>query len=52
VPDFPNGNNCADCVRRWNDIKHQAKAELWGSLPEIFGMEHWVEIYLNGSRAT
>jgi len=40
VPDFPNGDNCADCVRRWNDIKHRAKVELWGSLPEVFGMEH------------
>ena len=39
ITDFPNGGNCADCVRRWNDIKQQAKEELWKSLPEIFGME-------------
>lgn len=39
VPDFPNGHNCIDCVRRWNEIKYQAKVELWRALPEIFGME-------------
>jgi hypothetical protein len=41
--DFPTGDNCADCVRRWNDIKQQAKVELWKSLPGIFGMEPWAE---------
>ena len=52
ILDFPSGDNCADCVRRWNEIKQQAKVELWKSLPEIFGMESWVEIYSKGSRAT
>lgn len=42
--DFPTGDHCADCVRGWNEIKQQAKAELWKSLPEIFGMEPWAEI--------
>ena len=44
VPDFPVGDNCVDCVRRWNDIKQQAKVELWKSIPGIFGMEPWAEI--------
>ena len=39
APDFPYGNNCVDCLRRWNEIKDQAKEELWRSLPEIFGLE-------------
>ena len=52
ILDFPGGDNCVDCVRRWNEIKQQAKMELWKSLPEIFGMEPWVEIYSKGSRAT
>lgn len=52
VLDFPIGDNCADCVRRWNDIKQRAKAELWRSLPEIFGMESWAEISSKSSRAT
>ena len=50
--DFPNGDNCADCVRRWNEVKRHAKMELWKSLPEIFGMEPWAEIYSKGNRAT
>jgi len=52
ILDFPGGDNCADCVRRWNDMKQQAKVELWKTLPEIFGMEPWAEIYSKGSRAT
>lgn len=53
ILDFPNGENCVDCVRRWNEIKHQAKMELWKSLPETFGMESWTEIYSKGNnRAT
>ena len=50
--DFPTGDNCADCVRRWNEIKQQAKVELWKSLPEIFGMEPWAEISQKGSGGT
>lgn len=50
--DFTIGDNCVDCVRRWNDIRQQAKAELWRSLPEIFGMEPWTEIYSIGNTAT
>ena len=52
VLDFPKGDNCADCVRRWNDVKQQTKMELQKSLPEIFGMGHWAEIYSNGNGAT
>ncbi|KAF9653572.1 hypothetical protein BDM02DRAFT_3182583 [Thelephora ganbajun] len=48
ILDFPNGDNCVDCVRGWNDIKQQAKVELWKSLPEIFGMEPWDEIHSGG----
>ena len=29
--DFPSGGNCADYVRRWNEVKQQAKLELWKS---------------------
>jgi hypothetical protein len=47
--DFPNRDNCVDCVRRWNDIKQQAKVELWKSLPEIFGMEPWSDIHVMDS---
>ena len=52
IPDFPNRDNCADCVWGWNNIKQQAKVELWKSLPEIFGMEPWAEIHSKGGRAT
>ena len=53
ILDFPDEDNCASCVRRWNDVKEQAKVELWKSLPEIFGMGSWTEIYSEGSnRAT
>ena len=52
IPDFPNGDNCMDCVRGWNDIKQQAKVELWKFLPEIFGMESWTEICSKSNRAT
>jgi len=52
VLDFQNGDHCADCVRRWNIIKQQTKIELWKSLPGIFGMEPWAEIYSKGSRTT
>lgn len=52
ILDFPNKDNCVDCVRRWNEVKEQVKTELWGSLPEIFGMEPWTEIYLTDKGAT
>jgi len=52
VLDFHNGDRCTDCVRGWNVIKRQTKVELWNSLPEIFGMEPWAEIYSKGGRAT
>ena len=52
ILDFHNGDHCTDCVRRWNAIKQQTKAELWNSLPEIFGMEPWAEIYSKGSGTT
>ena len=52
VLDFHSGDHCTDCVRRWNVIKQQTKVELWHSLPEIFGMEPWAEIYSRGGRAT
>lgn len=44
VPNFPNGDNCMDCVWGWNDIKQQVKVELWKSLPVIFGTEAWAEV--------
>ena len=44
VPDFPNGDDCLDCVLGWNDIKQQVKVELWKSLPVIFGTEPWDEV--------
>lgn len=52
IPDFPIGDHCADCVQRWNGIKQQAKVELWRSLPEIFGMEPWMDIYSMGNKTT
>jgi len=52
VLDFPDGDNCTDCVRRWNDIKQEAKVDLWKSLPETFGMESWAEICSKGTRTT
>jgi len=50
--DFPIGENCVDCVRRWNNIKQQTKAKLLRSLPEIFGMEPWAEISSKDSGGT
>lgn len=37
VPDFSIEDNCADCVREWNDLKNEAKVKLWEYLSKEFG---------------